>query len=198
MKELLVLAKLKHLEQKDDADLFVLDAPATGHAYTFLTSSHGLVNAARGGPLRTQAEQVVELLGDPARCQVLLVTIPEETPVNEAVETAYRLEDEIGIALGPVVVNGCFADLEGIDADATTHAITEAVDVFGAKDAERLGAAARFREARETLQRAQIERLLAELPLPQIRLPDLLCADFGPRELEELASCLEKSIGELK
>ena len=41
-----------------------------------------------GGPLRSQAEQVVELLTDPARCQALLVTIPEETPVNELIETA--------------------------------------------------------------------------------------------------------------
>ena len=35
------------------------------------------------GPVRKQATDVVELLRDPARCQVLLVTIPEETPVSE-------------------------------------------------------------------------------------------------------------------
>ena len=49
---------------------------------------------------------MLELLADPDRCQVVLVTLPEETPVNELVETAFALEDEVGVQLGPVVVNG--------------------------------------------------------------------------------------------
>src|SRR4029453_3330587 len=47
---------------------------------------------------------VVELLSDPTRCQVLLVTLPEETPVNELVDTAYGGEDRAGVALGPIGV----------------------------------------------------------------------------------------------
>ena len=62
----------------------------------------------RVGPVRNQAADVVELLSDPARCQVMLVTIPEETPVNELVDTAFAIEDRAGVALGPVVVNGCY------------------------------------------------------------------------------------------
>ena len=86
----------------------LVDAPATGHAVTFLTSASGLLEAARGGPVRAQAADVVELLTDPARCQVLLVTLPEEMPVNEPVEAAYQLEDRVGSPLGPVIVNGCY------------------------------------------------------------------------------------------
>ena len=37
------------------------------------------------------------LLSDPARCQVMLVTLPEETPVSEAIETAYTIEDRAGV-----------------------------------------------------------------------------------------------------
>ena len=44
---------------------------------------------------------MVELLTDPTRCQVMLVTLPEETPVNELVETAFAIEDRAGVALGP-------------------------------------------------------------------------------------------------
>ena len=50
---------------------------------------------------------MVELLSDPARCQVMLVTLPEETPVNELVDTAFAVEDRAGVALGPIVVNQC-------------------------------------------------------------------------------------------
>ena len=41
----------------------------------------------------------------PDRCQVVLVTLPETTPVNELIETAEMLERRVGVRLGPVVVN---------------------------------------------------------------------------------------------
>ena len=46
------------------------------------------------------------MLADPSRCQVLLVTTPEETPVSETIETAQLLEEKAGTKLGGVVVNG--------------------------------------------------------------------------------------------
>src|SRR6516164_1933374 len=118
IRDVLVLGKVKQLERAEVADLIVVDAPATGHAVTFLTSARGMVDAARGGPLRTQAEGVVELLSDPARCRVLLVTVPEELPVSETIETAYTLEDNAGVQLGPVIVNACDPEPEGLDRPA--------------------------------------------------------------------------------
>ena len=108
IKDILVLGKVKQLERAGVADLIVLDAPAAGHAITFLRSARGLLDAARVGPINTQATEVLEMLTDPGRCQVVLVTLPEETPVNELVDTAYSLEDEVGVSLGPVVVNGLY------------------------------------------------------------------------------------------
>ena len=46
------------------------------------------------------------MLHDGSRCQVVLVSLPEATPVNELIETAYALEDQVGVQLGPVVLNG--------------------------------------------------------------------------------------------
>ena len=56
---------------------------------TFLRSAKGLADAVTVGPIATQAQDVLELLDDADRCQVVLVTLPEETPVNEVVETAF-------------------------------------------------------------------------------------------------------------
>ncbi|MCU1490574.1 MAG: oxyanion-translocating ATPase [Acidimicrobiaceae bacterium] len=148
IEEVLVLGKVKQLERERRADLILLDAPATGHAVTFLSSSEGLVDAARGGPLRQQAEQVVELLSDPTRCQALLVTLPEETPVNELVEAAYRLEDEVGVALGPVVVNGCYPELEGLETDPAVAARAAQEPEPDASYSGRLRRAAEFRLAK--------------------------------------------------
>ncbi len=108
IEDILVLGKVKQLERSGSVDLILLDAPAAGHAITFLESARGLLDAVTVGPINTQARDVMELLTDPERCSVLLVTLPEETPVNELVDTAYSLEDRVGVSLGPVVVNGLY------------------------------------------------------------------------------------------
>src|SRR5262249_17799800 len=58
MKDILVLGKVKSLEESRAADLIVVDAPAAGHAITFLLSARGLLDAVRVGPIRTQASPV--------------------------------------------------------------------------------------------------------------------------------------------
>jgi hypothetical protein len=197
IRDILVLGKVKQLERAGAADLIVLDAPAAGHAITFLRSAHGLLDVARAGPINTQAAEVVEMLTDASRCQVLLVTLPEETPVNELVDTAYSLEDEIGVSLGPVVVNGAFPPCPGLDADPATltagtdHALPEAhLSAFSA--------AATYRRHRSQLQSEQIERLRAALPLPQLVLPYLFCTDLGPAQLDELADAAAAGIAALR
>jgi anion-transporting ArsA/GET3 family ATPase len=205
IREILVLGKVKQIEQAERCDLIILDAPATGHAVRFLTSASGLLDAARGGPLRTQAADVVEMLHDPARCQVMLVTLPEETPVNELIETAYRFEDEVGVLLAPVVVNGCYppfgalgADVGhgalGADVDAVVEGSGEAVDPG---EQRALGAAAEFRAGREAVQAEQLERLAVELPLAQLRLPYVFSAEIGPGEVGELAEALGRLVDAL-
>src|SRR5580704_15685751 len=183
IRDILVLGKVKQIERSGIADLVLVDAPATGHTMTFLSSAGGLLDAARGGPIRTQAAEVVDLLSDPARCQVALVTLPEEMPVNEVIEAAYQLEDKVGIALGPVVVNGCYPPIAGLDTPVST-----AVEAAGASlDAEQLAAldrARRFRLTRQELQEEQLGRLARELPLPQLQVPFLFTDAIGPRELD--------------
>src|SRR4029077_13687238 len=120
MKGILVLGKVKSIEEQRVADLVIVDAPAAGHAVTFLLSARGLLEAVRVGPIRKQAQDVVDLISDPKRCQVLLVTLAEETPVSEVVDTAFAIEDRAGVALGPVVINGCLAPLPvSVSASAT-------------------------------------------------------------------------------
>jgi anion-transporting ArsA/GET3 family ATPase len=149
-------------------------------------SPRGLREIVRAGPLQGQAEDVMSMLTDPSRCRVMLVTLAEETPVNEVVETAFALEDKVGVDLAPVVVNGLYPVLEGLDADP-------ALAVAGT-DAEVLAAAAQFRRRRQELQQAQVARLAAELPLPQLHLPSLFTVDLTPADIGALASSLTAAI----
>lgn len=196
IRDILVLGKVKQIERSGTADLIVLDAPAAGHAITFLRSARGLVDAARAGPVNTQATEVLEMLTDPERCQVVLVTLPEETPVNELVDTAYSLEDEVGVSLGPVVVNGLYPSIDGLDGDPSQLATAAGLDV-AASDLAAMSAAAAFRAQRSNLQSEQVDRLGAALPLPQLTLPSLFSSDLGPVELEVLADALSRGIADL-
>ena len=189
IEDILVLGKVKQLERAGAHDLIVLDGPAAGHAITFLQSATGLRDAVASGPVHQQAQDVIDLLSDPRRCSVLLVTLPEETPVNEVVDTAYALEDRVGIALGPVVVNGLLPPLHGIDGDPREAAAASGV-VLRPGEAEILAEAAAFRLARQRLQDEQVRRLAEALPLPQLHLPQLFTASMGRAELDVLADAL--------
>jgi anion-transporting ArsA/GET3 family ATPase len=201
IKDILILGKVKSIERERRpdraADLIVLDAPAAGHAISFLRSPRGLLDAVGMGPIHAQASDVLDMLTDPRRCEVMLVTLPEETPVNELVETAYSLEDEVGISLGPVFVNGVYPDVAGLD--ITPSKAAQAAGAFlHPGESEGLRAAARFRQRRMALQREQIARLAELLPLPQIALPYLFTADLGPESVEHLADAVLAGIAELQ
>jgi anion-transporting ArsA/GET3 family ATPase len=195
MRDILLLGKVKQLEQSAVADLIVLDAPAAGHAITFLLSPRGLQDAVRVGPVRHQADEVVAMLSDPARCQVLLVTLPEETPVNEVVDTAYALEERVGIALGPIVVNQClphrWCGIAGAVSDAALAGIA-----LSPEDAAALDRAATFVGARRALQQEQIDRLARRLPLPQVHLP-FVDEEIGPDAIEHLADVFAAQVAGL-
>jgi anion-transporting ArsA/GET3 family ATPase len=184
--DIVVLGKIKQLERSGEHDLIVVDGPAAGHAITFLMAAAGLADSVRSGPVRHQADEVLALLHDAERCQVVLVTAPETTPVNEAVETAFELEDRVGVRLGPVVVNG--VDLgEPLPDEARTAA---AVAALGADDARAVTEAAEFRRSRRSMEADELQRLTAALPLPQVVLPALPVAGLGPDDVDELARSL--------
>ena len=185
MKDILVLGKVKSLDEARAADLVIVDAPAAGHAITFLLSARGLLDAVRVGPIRKQATDVVALLVRPARCQVMLVTLPEETPVSEAIDTAFAIEDRAGVALGPIVVNGCYAAAcprVSSPRRRRSSRDADALDRFVSPTARPndLAHAAAFRErALRHPTRADRRGSRDRLPLPQIQLPFVFTPDIG-------------------
>ena len=198
MKDILVLGKVKALELERAADVIIIDAPAAGHAITFLMSPRGLGDAVRVGPISKQSTDVIEMLSDPARCQVILVTVPEETPVNELVDTAFQLEDRIGVQLGPVVVNACYPEPgAAASVDDVQHLADELGVFVSRREATDLVAAAEFRRERYVLQQQQADRLAGRLPLPQVRLPFLFTAELGPPEIDILAATFATQVDAL-
>ena len=186
--DIVVLGKLKQLERSDDYDLIVVDGPAAGHAITFLLAARGLLDTVRGGPIHTQAQDVLEMFQDPTRCQVLLVTLPETTPINELIETAYSVEERVGVQLGPVIVNGVDLGEPITVVDSDNIPFTVDPDLL---------AAANYRNHRRQCQRDELNRLSTDLALAQIVLPQLAVAGLTPADISVLAQSLLQQIAQL-
>jgi arsenite-transporting ATPase len=189
MEHLLVLGKIKELDREKAADLIIVDAPPAGHAAPFLRSASALRTAVSSGPVRDQADEVCALLEDHARTQCVLVTLPEETPVNETVELAADLRDDLGLSLAPLVVNACWDDRPGLRLTAAAAAKQQDVKLPVATR-RALDDAVQFARVRIDAQRAQCERLDTELPLPRVLLPRLPVARLFPQHLDVLADAL--------
>jgi anion-transporting ArsA/GET3 family ATPase len=112
-KELVTMIKIWELTlgkrwRRRDAvyDLVVLDAPATGHALAMLTSPRTFGAIARVGAVAAQARRVQELLADADRSSYVAVAAPTELGVDETLELAQRLEEDLARELDTVLVNG--------------------------------------------------------------------------------------------
>ncbi len=175
---LLVLGKIKQLERSRVVDLIVVDGPAAGHAVTMLRTPRAMLDSVKVGPILEQAKDVLDMLNDETRCQVMLVTLPEPTPVNECIETAFSLEDEVGVRLTPVVVNQ-------VDSAATLN-IPSTIDPKSS-----LVRAAEYRNMRTATHRRSSDDLAKRLPLPQLPLPRTVPPDVE-RLAEELLDAIRR------
>ncbi len=197
--ELVMLGKATyHVEERNEQgrpvwDVVIVDAPATGHGMFLLQIPQVISSAISTGRMANEARAMVDLLRDPERTAINLVTLPEEMPVNETIELRQRLADELAVSVGAVVANGVFSrtlppDEASIVAElANTHA--EPTDDVGA-----LLGAALFREARCDLQAHYLDRLSRELPLPVLEVPFYFEPSFDASVLERIATHLTEAI----
>jgi anion-transporting ArsA/GET3 family ATPase len=189
IKDLLVLGRIKSYVNENAADVIIIDTPASGHAVTFLLGPQALADTVSTGTIRRQADEVRALLTDELS-GVVLVTLAEETPVNETIETAFALEDRVGIALIGVVVNALVPsvpqasanDLAALPADERT-ALEE---VLG------------FERSRVLRQNEQIRDLGARLPLPQMLVLRSPTQQLSPADIGGIAASLDKQISTLE
>src|SRR5262249_54209555 len=100
--ETVMLGKvLWHLRQWPGApggfDRIVRALPATGHALTLLGVPQSLVTALPSGPMSSEADWMLDLLTNPVLTSAVLVSLPEELPVNETLELAQSLRTQLRI-----------------------------------------------------------------------------------------------------
>jgi anion-transporting ArsA/GET3 family ATPase len=110
LKELMTVGKIWYEATREDNgrpawDAIVVDAPATGHSVQYLRMPQAARDTFGTGLVQREATRVVELLQDAETTAVHLVTLAEEMPVAETLETYAQLEQTLKMPLGWVVVN---------------------------------------------------------------------------------------------
>lgn len=204
LRDILMLGKVWHdATRKQKFDVIVLDTPAAGHAVSMLRSPEGFLQAVPIGPLATHAREVTRWLKDPEQVSIQLVTMAEEMPVNETIETTLMLEDRLKMDVTGVFVNMIYppaADdpevAEAIEKLSGPRQIRDLATAAGgtltAKTARQLFECAEFYRARRQLQqdhRTYLEKELARRA-PIVDVPFLFSESFGLKELEILADAV--------
>ena len=109
LRDVLLTGKAKECVSRKDRDgrpvydAVVLDAPPTGRVVSFLDVTRAMSDLARTGPIHSQSEGVVTLVHSP-QTAVHLVTLLEDLPVTETLETVAELQDA-SLRPGAVIVN---------------------------------------------------------------------------------------------
>lgn len=179
-------------------DTLVFDMPASGHSLSMLRIPKAIMATVPDGPLTRDARAVRQMLADPAHTAVVLVTLAEEMPSNEARELAGALERELGIAVAHLVVNQVYPtrfEDDSIPAQVLAALSASAQVETGKGDLGALRAHAELARGRRLLNETYLAQLERALPVPQTRLPYLFVPSMGLAEIEELSRLLEARLG---
>jgi anion-transporting ArsA/GET3 family ATPase len=193
--ELVTIGKVWDLAQLEPRaggpafELAIVDGPATGHGLAMLRAPSTYASIARVGPVGRHAERIDAFLRDPEQTGVLGVALPEEMPVNEAVEFERALHRELSIEMDAIVVNAVHPirfrppDVERIRAAGGDRPVTRAA----------LGAAL-SEHTRARAEHAQVRLLRRAATAHVTTLPRIFEPELGREEIERLSSELERRL----
>jgi anion-transporting ArsA/GET3 family ATPase len=171
-------------------DAIVVDAPATGHSLQYLRMPQAARDTFGAGLVQREAARITDLLRDRRATAVHLVTVAEDMPVTETLETRVELA-RLGLPPGFVIVNRLHRRRF---APSVLARLTAAAG--GSADERALVACVAERAAEESgwadINAAQTARLRAEIgDTPLIELPFLFAEEFSRAEVEQLSRLLE-------
>lgn len=203
MNELFLLGKAFNMEREKRRDgrplwdLIIVDAPATGHGVSLLRLPDTILKVADAGPMAEEVGAMRDLLLDPRRTLVNLVTLPEEMPVRETFELANQLEGQLRMPKGFLFVNGIWPEL----LSETDQGLVTALDAVLPPSEVRARAGveglAQMLERRR-FQEAHLTELADHMPWPRVELPYLFRERFDLSAITLLADTLVSQLQALE
>ena len=216
VREILTVGKLAYEVRESNYGLVVADASASGHAIGQLVAPKAIDELVRVGPIHDQTGWMLDVLNDPAVTGLVVVTTPEEMPVNETIELVRRVRDETDVDLAAIVVNRVLpelfshADEEVFERLRQPEAAAALAARLGADDTTKgngdgggpsgLGAvfdAARLAVTLRRTRAGHLDRLRAAVPaeIPLLFVPYLFTRGHGMRTTAQTAEALSAELG---
>lgn len=201
VREILTIGKLCHEVRQARFDLIVVDAPASGHVIELLTAPRVVHELVRVGMVRDQTAWMLDIVERPEQTGVVVVTTPEELPVNETLEMVGRWQRETRIGVAAVIANRVLPEPFGRLEETVFErlAMAEHRDLVRAHLGPGAGIAieaTRWAVARRRLAAQHLARLRQGVPsgMAPVLLPDLNLRTGGRRLVTQLAEHLDAEL----
>jgi len=198
LKELMTMGKLWYEAERVNEDtggylwdVVIMDAPATGHSLQYLHMPAAARDAFGAGLVRREAQRVIDLLTDPERTAVNLVTTAEEMPVNETVSMVSQLRQDLGMPTGFLFVNRMHRERFTLaEVQALIQASKNGADARARTALAEIAARAREEGGWTRLNSRYRKRLAIETEMPLVEIPYLFSEEFGLAEVKKVAACI--------
>jgi anion-transporting ArsA/GET3 family ATPase len=186
VKEILAVGKLCWEARERSYDLVVVDAEASGHIVAQIGAPQVIRDLVQVGLVRDQTDWMLEILHDPQRTGVVVVTTPEEMPVIETLDLIERLRSDAGIAVATVVANRVLPalfDRRRADIVDRLDEVTEELTSAAGPAVTAVVDAARTTESRRRVGAGHLDRLRSNLSaeVDVLYVPELFTRATGRR-----------------
>ena len=212
VKEILAIGKLAWEVKERHYDLVVVDAEASGHVVSQIGAPKVIADLVQVGVVKDQTQWMLDILEDPNRTGVAVVTTSEEMPVTESIELLERLTTETGTFPAAVIANRVLPEIFDDSEREVADRISQAMDVLTGELGEGVRAvvdAAMIVESRRMIGEAHLARLAdaideldlsgaargrSSLDLPILTVPEMFSRSHGKRVVSLVADVLDHSL----
>lgn len=199
LNELVLIGKAWYHEQERTRsgdprwDIIVVDAPATGHGLFFLKIPKVITEAVPSGPMYNECRQILDLLQDPTRTALNLITLTEEMVVNETIELKAQIDKNLDMPMGYLIANGIYPNFftpqEGAQLEELANTRGHRGDLV-----DRLLQSAIFRRQRCELQAQYLDLLRDQIAMPLIEVPFYFKPELNLDSVKLMASHIEECV----
>jgi anion-transporting ArsA/GET3 family ATPase len=174
------------VEKLDDGspkyERIIIDAPATGHGITFLSVARIVADIAPSGIMKNASEKMADVLESKESACLHVVALPEEMPINEALEIIEAGKKRLHMQIGLGFVNRM---LPRLLSDAELPVFEKVAE--RSKEETMIApyvSAVRLRLDKEAMQEGYAQRFADASNVPVVRIPEI---NFDRGAIEELA-----------
>lgn len=105
VREIVTIGKILWEVREDRWDMVIVDAPPTGQIASYLRAPQSISELVATGRIRSQADWMATTLADPNRTALVIVTLAEELPTTETLETIQWIERNPVVSPPTIVTN---------------------------------------------------------------------------------------------